>query len=56
MGDKPAAVVRRCLERGILVPYFERRRQEVEDIMFTLFDQEYETELYKKRIAEEARE
>ena len=24
--------------------------------MFTLFDQEYETELYKKRIAEEARE
>ena len=56
LADKPAEVVRRCIRRGILVPYFERRRVEVEDIMFTLFDQERETELYMERVAREVRE
>lgn len=53
---KAGEVVRRCIERGILVSYMEERRKEVEGIMFTLFDQERETQLYQeelKRIAQE---
>lgn len=52
--DKAREVVRRCVERGILKAYMRRRRTEVEDIMFALFDQEEVTRLYHKELAEEA--
>lgn len=55
-GEKVGEVMRRCAERGILEPYMERRRLEVEDIMFTLFDQERETRLYHERLKKQAQE
>lgn len=54
--EKARAVVQRCIERGILDEYMEERHAEVEGIMFTLFDQERETELYHRQLKKECRE
>ena len=54
--QKAREVVQRCMERGILSEYMEERQAEVEGIMFTLFDQERETELYHRQLKKEYRE
>ncbi|MCD7806889.1 MAG: hypothetical protein LUH19_06055 [Lachnospiraceae bacterium] len=48
-----AEAIQICRERNILREYLESRQKEVEDIMFTLFDQE---EILKDFIASERRE
>jgi len=37
--------IRICKENGVLVEYLSRKRQEVEDIMLTLFNQQHETNM-----------
>ncbi len=48
-------VIRICLEEGILVPFLAVHQREVQDIMFTLFNQEEITRLYGEEQASIAR-
>lgn len=53
---KARLFVETCIERGIISEYFRHAKAEVTDIMFTLFDQEREMELYLRSVEREARE
>ena len=48
--------LRICREEGILTPFLASREKEVKDIMFTLFDQEWATQVHDKNLAKAARE
>jgi len=48
--------IRICGERNILKEYLEERKQEIIDIMMTLFDQRTVLDLYTKEIRDEGRE
>ena len=54
--EKARLAVETCIERGILVSYFEDRRTEVTDAMFTLYDQERETRLYHEELKQRYKE
>ena len=45
--------LRICREEGILTPFLASREKEVKDIMFTLFDQEWVTQVHEKNLARE---
>ncbi len=45
--------LRICYDRNLLTEYLKKRETEVRDIMFTLFNQENETELYGKEMLRE---
>ena len=47
--------LRLCREEGILTLFLASREKEVKDIMFTLFDQEWVTQVHEKNIAISAR-
>lgn len=47
-------IIRICIAKNLLREYLETRRTEVEDIMFTLFDQKYATEQYVKECVDKA--
>ena len=45
--------LRLCREEGILTPFLASREKEVKDIMFTLFDQEWVTQVHEKNLIKE---
>ena len=45
------AAIRRCLEENVLAPFLREQQREVQNIMFSLFDQERITELHELEIA-----
>lgn len=53
--DAVETAIRRCLEENVLTEFLRSRQKEVEDIMFTLFDQERVTKIHNYNIAMEAR-
>lgn len=48
-----AETFRICQEKGYLVPFLASHRSEVEDIMMTIFSQEYATEVFRNTTYEE---
>ena len=48
-----AETLRICQEKGYLVPFLANHRSEVEDIMMTIFSQEYATEAFRNTTYEE---
>ena len=47
--------IRRCMAENVLTKFLLSRQQEVQDIMFTLFDHEKITEIHEYNLAMEAR-
>ena len=46
--------IRICKEEGILTPFLASRAKEVMDIMFTLFDQEWVTQVHEENLIKDA--
>ena len=49
-------ILRICREEGILMPFLLAREKEVEDIMVTLFDEEYIAKTYRRDLLSQGRE
>ena len=51
-----ANAIRICQDKNVLKLYLESRKKEVIDIMFLLFDQDYNVKAYAREVAQEAAE